>query len=201
MPAREREWRSAPWAECGIAGAVHATAPDQGVHGYNSPTVKGRWNWSHSANRRGHKQSEEPPADVMRRSSCLTGSGRNRSCRFWLPEILSRCPPCAPVWHNHISPRNGFGAAGKVAYAEEFGRITLIPFTPGKRAFAKIRLSYDISCLPVWPVHLSGKAFPIGSRRALALAEAFATFTCPPNRACEPPLHSQRAPDLVSDRE
>ena len=73
--------------------------------------------------------------------------------RFWLPEILSRCPPCAPVWHNRISPRNGFGAAGKVAYAEEFGCITLAPFTPGKRAFAKIRLSYDISCLPVWPVY------------------------------------------------
>ena len=105
----------------------------------------------------------------MRRSSCLTGSGRNRSCRFWLPEILSRCPPCAPVWHNRISPRNGFGAAGKVAYAEEFGRITLIPFTPGKRAFAKIRLSYDISCLPVWPVHLSGKASPMLERAGRSL--------------------------------
>jgi hypothetical protein len=119
----------------------------------------------------------------MRRSSCLTGSGRNRSCRFWLPEILSRCPPCAPVWHNRISPRNGFGAAGKVAYAEEFGRITLVPFTPGKRAFAKIRLSYDISLSTGLARPSFGQGFPnVGARRALALAEAFATFPYAPHR-------------------
>src|SRR5580700_11302390 len=138
----------------------------------------------------------------MRRSSCLTGAGRNRSCCFWLPEILSRCLLCAPVWHNRISPRNGFGTGGKVAYAEEFGRITLAPFTPGKRTFAKIRLSYDISCLPVWPVHLSGKASTMLERAGRSLLRKPSPLfrTCP-NRACEPLLHSQRALDLVSDRE
>jgi hypothetical protein len=128
----------------------------------------------------------------MRRSSCLTGSCRNRNCRFWLPEILSRCPPCAPVWHNRISPRNGFGAVGKGAYAEEFGCITLAPFTPGKRAFAKIRLSYDISCLPVWPVHLSGKASPMLERaeRSLLRRPSPLFRTCPtePSVRTSPPL-------------